>query len=271
MVEARRFHSNFMFIIPLTQGVLIVIILDFCKNTAFFAQQVKNLAPSSPATSGDGHIIEKPKEPTYLAAQYIYAIWLIVMMLKALIGIRANLEFHLRWMAKYNLLLAIDTGFEFIHTTLGVIFEDMSQMDEAATIRHYCVGFLILIFQIYGFICCWLHLKWVRLEMPHLTETPQESFWRLVFPCIGSRSGSSSRRDTPMAEVSSSTTNREPSPSAEAGSSSQPQPAAHSSTPSLTADRGSISLPTGSGDQASTEVAHADATSTPDIQVVVQT
>jgi hypothetical protein len=69
-----------------------VIILDFCKNTAFFAQQVKNLAPSSPATLGDGHIIEKPKEPTYLAAQYIYAIWLIAMMLKALIGIRANLE-----------------------------------------------------------------------------------------------------------------------------------------------------------------------------------
>ncbi|KAF9366215.1 hypothetical protein BGX34_005141 [Mortierella sp. NVP85] len=92
MVEARRFHSNFMFIIPLTQGVLIVIILDFCKNTVFFAQQVKNLAPTSPATLGDGHIIEKPKEPTYLAAQYIYAIWLIAMMLKALIGIRANLE-----------------------------------------------------------------------------------------------------------------------------------------------------------------------------------
>lgn len=69
-----------------------MIILDFCKNTVFFSEQVKNLSPTTPTTLGDGYIIEKPKDAPYLAAQYIYAIWLAMMMLKAIIGIRANLE-----------------------------------------------------------------------------------------------------------------------------------------------------------------------------------
>ncbi|KAI7818795.1 hypothetical protein BC939DRAFT_278371 [Gamsiella multidivaricata] len=144
MVQARRFHSYFLFFIPLTQGVLLVIILDFCKNAAFFAHQAQNLSPTTPTAIGNGQQVERPKDGAYLAAQYIYAIWLISMMLKAIVGLRANLKFNIRWMGIYNVLFGIDTGFEFIHTTLGVIFQDVSQLDEAGIIRHYCVGYLIV-------------------------------------------------------------------------------------------------------------------------------
>lgn len=71
-----------------------------------------------------------------------------------------------------------------------------------------------------------------------------------------------------MAEVATApTTNSEISPSVEAGSSSQLQPAVYSSTPSLTTDRGSLSSPTESGSHASTEETNTDAAN---IQVVVQ-
>ncbi|KAI1312644.1 hypothetical protein EDD11_002916, partial [Mortierella claussenii] len=143
MVEARRFHSNFLFLIPLTQGVLLVIVLDFCKNAVFFSDQVQNLSPSTSTTASNGQMMMKPKDPAYLAAQYIYAIWLVMMMLKAIVELRANLNFDVRWMGRYNLLLGIDTGFEFIHTTLSIVFQDMSQLDEAAIIRRYCVSYLI--------------------------------------------------------------------------------------------------------------------------------
>lgn len=68
-------------------------------------------------------------------------------------------------MAKYNLLLGIDTGFEFIHTTLGVIFEDMSKMDEAAMIRHYCVGFLIVSLNQIATMECFMQAR--RLVIRH--------------------------------------------------------------------------------------------------------
>ncbi|KAG0049576.1 hypothetical protein BGZ83_005585 [Gryganskiella cystojenkinii] len=96
MIQARRFHSNVFFFIPLTQGVLLIILLDFCKNAAFFGGQVKNLSLTTSTTTGDGVIIKRPKDPAYLAAQYIYAIWLILMMVKAVIGFRANLKLLLQ-------------------------------------------------------------------------------------------------------------------------------------------------------------------------------
>ncbi|KAF8938855.1 hypothetical protein BGZ58_011305 [Dissophora ornata] len=96
MVQARRFHSNFLFFIPLTQGVLLVIVLDFCKNATFFANQVHNLSPTTSATAGNGQQIIQFKDSTYLAAQYIYALWLIFMMLKAIVGLRANLKVRQR-------------------------------------------------------------------------------------------------------------------------------------------------------------------------------
>ncbi|KAF9902687.1 hypothetical protein BX616_001851, partial [Lobosporangium transversale] len=170
--------------------VLILIFLDFCKNAAFFAKQVGNLTPSTPTTTGDGQLILRPRDPAYLAAQYIYATWLMMMMIKAVIGFRANLKFNVRWMSIYNVLLGLDTGFEFVHTTLGVLFQDMSQLDEAGIIRHYCVSYLILILQLYGFFCCWIHLKWVNIEMPHLfaADRPPQSLLGLMFPmAISSR------------------------------------------------------------------------------------
>ncbi|KAF8974822.1 hypothetical protein BGZ46_009698, partial [Entomortierella lignicola] len=144
MVQARRFHSNFLFCIPLTQGVLLTIILEFCKNAAFFAHQVQNMNPNSIAIIGNGEQVEKPKDPAYMAAQYIYGIWMIMMMINAIIGFRANLKFNLRWMSIFNILFGIDTGFEFIHTTLGVIFQDTSQLNDSAIIQTYCLSYVIM-------------------------------------------------------------------------------------------------------------------------------
>ncbi|KAG0228332.1 hypothetical protein BGX31_006610 [Mortierella sp. GBA43] len=252
MVEVRRFHSNFLFVIPLTQGVLLVIILDICKNAAFLAKQANNLSLTTPTTLGNGQIIQKPKDTPYLVVQYVYAAWLIAMILKAIIGFRANLKFNLRWMSKYNILLGIDTGFEFIHTTLGVIFEDMSQMDEAETIRHYCVGFLI----------------WVRMEMPDLSTTRQDPLWRLMLPCFGS----TTRNDASDAEVAGPT--NEDSGIGGAESPSRPQSAERSSAPSLAADPERIQ-PAESETQVSTDVTDTRVARSPnsnhnDIQVVVQ-
>ncbi|KAG9327014.1 hypothetical protein KVV02_006491 [Mortierella alpina] len=173
MVEARRFHSNFLFVIPLTQGVLLVIILDFCKNAVYFVNQLKTLST------------QQGKDPAYLAAQYIYVVWLFLMIAKALVGFWANLKFKIRWMSKYNILLGLDSVFEFVRTMLGLtIFEDMSRLDEAAIIRVYCARFFLLMLQCYGFFCCWIHLKWVLVEMPQLeTPTlPRQSLLGLMFP-----------------------------------------------------------------------------------------
>lgn len=187
-------------------------------------------------------------------------------------------------------------------------------MDEAATIRHYCVGFLIvsvnysvfrlaslsasaavhgqsigensfhpslsrlhcqLILQIYGLFCCWIHLRWVRIEMPHLSTIPQDSLWRMMFPCIGYRSSSAAGTGASEAQVATTpttpTTNGESNVEAGAESSSQlQQPSIHPSTPSLAADPESIPPPAESEDQ------ETDTTGTPndnehgDIQVVVQ-
>ncbi|KAF9428925.1 hypothetical protein BGZ94_000489 [Podila epigama] len=95
MVQSRRFHSNVFFIIPLTQGVLLLIILDFLKNAIHLGYHAKNknLSPTSDSSSGTGGpIIKIPKDSAYLAAQYIYAAWLILMIIKAIIGSRANLK-----------------------------------------------------------------------------------------------------------------------------------------------------------------------------------
>ncbi|KAG0294255.1 hypothetical protein BGZ98_001837 [Dissophora globulifera] len=187
MVRARRFHSNFLFCIPLTQG-----------NAVFFSRQVHNLIPTVPTTLGNGQVAERSKDAAYLAAQYVYAIWMILMMIKAIVGLRANLKFNLRVMGWYNLLFGLDSAFEFVHTTLGVIFQDMSQMDAGAVIRFYCVNYLILLVQLYGFFCCWIHLKWVHIEMAHelIASTPQEPPLELMFPCIKGRLGGRSASET---------------------------------------------------------------------------
>ncbi|KAF9083449.1 hypothetical protein BGX23_011480 [Mortierella sp. AD031] len=144
MVQVRRFHSNVLFFIPLTQGVLLIIILDFCKNTVFFANQVQNLEPMVTTTLPDGSKGQSRKDPAYLTAQYVYAFWLLSMALKAIVGFRANLKFNLRWMGIYNVLFGMDTAFEFVHKTLGVIFQDMTALNDAEIIRHYTIGFLIV-------------------------------------------------------------------------------------------------------------------------------
>ncbi|KAG0211993.1 hypothetical protein BGX33_003952 [Mortierella sp. NVP41] len=192
MVQVRRFHSNVLFFIPLTQGVLLIIILDFCKNTVFFANQVQNLEPMVTTTLPDGSKGQSRKDPAYLTAQYVYAFWLLSMALKAIVGFRANLKFNLRWMGIYNVLFGMDTAFEFVHKTLGVIFQDMTALNDAEIIRHYTIGFLILLIQCYGFFCVWMHQRWVMSEMPHLmNEDPPMSFLRLMFPMAYSRSNQS--------------------------------------------------------------------------------
>ncbi|CAO3572616.1 unnamed protein product [Mortierella alpina] len=153
--------------------VLLVIILDFCKNAAYLVHQLKTLGT------------QQGKDPAYMAAQYIYVIWLLLMIVKALVGFWANLKFKTRWMSKYNILLGLDSVFEFVRTILGLtIFEDLSTLDEAAIIRVYCARFFMLMLQCYGFFCCWIHLKWVLVEMPQL-ETPalpRQSLLGLMFP-----------------------------------------------------------------------------------------
>ncbi|KAF8949200.1 hypothetical protein BGZ47_008979 [Haplosporangium gracile] len=198
MVQVRRFHSNVLFFIPLTQGVLLIIFLDFCKNVAFFVKQVQNLTPTAITTLPDGTIRQSRKDLAYLVAQYAYALWLLFMALKTIVGFRANLKFNLRWMGKYNILFGLDTAFEFLHTTLGVIFQDLSSLDDSQIIQHYAISFLILLIQCYGFFCVWMHKKWVMTEMPHLInpEGPPVTFFRLMFPCAYSRSSSSSPGST---------------------------------------------------------------------------
>lgn len=50
----------------------------------------------------------------------------------------------MRWMGKYNILFGLDTAFEFVHTTLGVIFQDLNSLDDSEIIRHYAISFLIV-------------------------------------------------------------------------------------------------------------------------------
>lgn len=49
-------------------------------------------------------------------------------------------------MGKYNILLGLDTIFELVHSTLGIIFQDLSQLDEAAMIRRYCSTYAVVSF-----------------------------------------------------------------------------------------------------------------------------
>jgi len=70
----------------------VIILLDFCKNAAFFGNGIKNLPLTTTTTTGDGVVVHKLKDPAYLLAQYVYTIWLILMMIKAVIGFRANLK-----------------------------------------------------------------------------------------------------------------------------------------------------------------------------------
>ncbi|KAK5814286.1 hypothetical protein F5H01DRAFT_346296 [Linnemannia elongata] len=197
MVQVRRFHSNVLFFIPLTQGVLLIIFLDFCKNVIFFAKQVQNLAPTVATAFPDGTIRQSRKDPAYMVAQYAYAIWLLLMFLKAIVGFRANFKFNLRWMGRYSILFGLDTAFEFVHTTLGVIFQDLNSLDDSEIIRHYAISFLILVIQCYGFFCVWMHGKWVITEMPQLMnpEDPPMTLLRLMVPWAYSRSSSSSSSD----------------------------------------------------------------------------
>lgn len=183
-----------LFFIPLTQGVLLIIFLDFCKNVAFFAKQVQNLSPAVITTFPDGTIRYSRKDSAYMVAQYAYAIWLVLMALKAIVGFRANLKFNLRWMGKYNVLFGLDTAFEFVHTTLGVIFQDLNSLDDAEIIQHYTISFLILVIQCYGFFCVWMHRKWVITEMPQLMnpEGPPMTLLRLMVPWAYSSSSSPS-------------------------------------------------------------------------------
>ncbi|KAG0330359.1 hypothetical protein BG004_002116, partial [Podila humilis] len=152
----------------------------------------QNLSPYSSETSAgtgvDQVVTRKPRDSTYMAAQYIYAIWLVIMIIKAVIGFRANMKFNIRWMGKYNILLCLDTIFECVLTTLGAMFQDMSHLDEGGMIRRYCTTYLVLVIQVYGFFCCWLHLRWVLAEMPQLlTPTmPRESLLGLMFPTAAS-------------------------------------------------------------------------------------
>ncbi|GJJ74106.1 hypothetical protein EMPS_06464 [Entomortierella parvispora] len=203
MIQPRRFHANFFFFIPLTQGVLVIIVLDFCKNAAFFGGELKNLPLMATTTTGAGVVVSKPKDPAYLLAQYVYTSWLILMMIKAVIGFRANLKFNIRWMGRYNLLFGIDTVFEFFHTVLGIIFSDMSALSDMDVVRRYCGGFSILLLQIYGFFCTWMHLKWVSAEMPHLLSPslPTESLLGLMFPRAIAASPTGGNREPVMTEV----------------------------------------------------------------------
>ncbi|KAF9584422.1 hypothetical protein BGW38_006511 [Lunasporangiospora selenospora] len=145
MVQPRRFHSNFLFFIPLTQGVLLITVLDFIKNAVYFSKQAHNLDPTTVVATDGQQVVRRSKDPAYVAAQYIYAIWLALMMLKAIVGFRANLKFNVRWMGIYNILFGCDTLFEFIRTTLGVIFQDLSQLDEGAVIRYYCANYSLAV------------------------------------------------------------------------------------------------------------------------------
>ena len=47
-------------------------------------------------------------------------------------------------MGKYNVLFGLDTAFEFVHTTLGVIFQDLTSLDDSEVIRHCTINFLIV-------------------------------------------------------------------------------------------------------------------------------
>ncbi|KAG0374765.1 hypothetical protein BGX24_009991 [Mortierella sp. AD032] len=187
-----------LFTIPIFHIVLLIVFLDFCKNTVFFVNQVQNLAPSTITTLPDGNIRVTHKDSAYMVAQYAYALWLLFMALKALVGFRANLKFNLRWMGIYNLLFGMDTAFEFVHTTLGVIFQDLNSLNDAEIIRHYAISFLIMTIQCYGFFCVWMHKRWVMSEMPHLMnpEGPPMTFLRLMFPCAYSQSPNNSNNSS---------------------------------------------------------------------------
>ncbi|KAF9137206.1 hypothetical protein BGX30_010450 [Mortierella sp. GBA39] len=158
------------------------------------AKQVQNLPPTVITTLPDGTIRISQKDIAYMVAQYAYAIWLVLMALKAIVGFRANFKFNLRWMGIYNVLFGLDTAFEFVHTTLGIIFQDLGSMDDSEIIRHYAINFLILVVQCYGFFCVWMHRKWVITEMPQLInpEGPPMTFLRLMVPWAYSRSSPSS-------------------------------------------------------------------------------
>ncbi|KAG0236783.1 hypothetical protein BGW42_002651 [Actinomortierella wolfii] len=144
MIAPRYIHSKFLFLIPISQAVLLITVLDFIKNAVYFARQSKNLAPSTPEYDGMGTIVGyKVKDVAYLLAQYVYILWLGLMMIKALIGFRANYVYHLRWMGIYNVLLALDCVFEFVRTNLGAIFTDLSEYTRKEVVRFYCLSYFL--------------------------------------------------------------------------------------------------------------------------------
>ncbi|KAG0264861.1 hypothetical protein DFQ27_000958 [Actinomortierella ambigua] len=179
MIGPRYFHSKFLFLIPLSQAVLLITVLDFTKNAVFFAKQCKNLSPSTPEYDGTGNIVRyKVKDTAYLMAQYVYIFWLSLMMLKAVMGFRANYVYHFRWMGIYNILLGFDCIFEFVRTNLSAIFTDLTGYTRKEIIRFYCLSYFLLFFQLYSFIFCWLHLRWAQMEMPYLSEGPVSGLWQ---------------------------------------------------------------------------------------------
>jgi len=58
----------------------------------FFVNQVQNLTPTIATVLPDGTRVRSQKDPAYMAAQFIYALWLLFMALKAVVGFRANLK-----------------------------------------------------------------------------------------------------------------------------------------------------------------------------------
>lgn len=52
-------------------------------------------------------------------------------------------------MGRYSILFGLDTAFEFVHTTLGVIFQDLNSLDDSEIIRHYAISFLIVCLAIF--------------------------------------------------------------------------------------------------------------------------
>ncbi|KAG9066604.1 hypothetical protein KI688_012512 [Linnemannia hyalina] len=205
--------------------VLLIIFLDFCKNVVYLAKQVQNLPATVITTLPNGTIQISRKDVAYMVAQYAYAIWLVFMALKAIVGFRANFKFNLRWMGKYNILFGLDTAFEFVHTTLGVIFQDLGSMDDSKIIRHYAINFLILVIQCYAFFCVWMHSKWVITEMPQLMnpEGPPMTFLQLMVPWAYSRSSTSSSDNNRESTAGTTSETRETGPGTGTGAAVDPR------------------------------------------------
>ncbi|KAF9541416.1 hypothetical protein EC957_003092 [Mortierella hygrophila] len=205
--------------------VLLIIFLDFCKNIVYLAKQVQNLPATVTTTLPNGTIQISRKDVAYMVAQYAYAIWLVLMVLKAIVGFRANFKFNLRWMGKYNILFGLDTAFEFVHTTLGFIFQDLGPVDDSEIIRHYAINFLILVIQCYGFFCVWMHSKWAITEMPQLVnpEGPPMTLLRLMVPWAYPRSSTSSSDNNRESTAGTTSETRETGSGAGTGAAVDPR------------------------------------------------